>query len=113
MARMHQTTLRFGPDLWAALELEAELTGVSVAQWLREAAVARLAFEEGVSHADRLRASRATPADHAMLVAALELDAAAAVRAQGRHAGARSERRREEATRLRATRRQKQGGGAR
>lgn len=41
---MHQTTVRFGRDLWEALEKEAELAGVSVAQFIREAAVARLGY---------------------------------------------------------------------
>ena len=40
---MHQTTVRFGKDLWHALEREAASAGVSVAQFLRESAVARLA----------------------------------------------------------------------
>lgn len=46
--RMHQTTVRFGPDLWAALEAECERLGVSAAQYLREAALARLAYTAGV-----------------------------------------------------------------
>jgi hypothetical protein len=41
---MHQTTVRFGRDLWEALEEEAELAGVSVAQFIREAAVARVGY---------------------------------------------------------------------
>jgi hypothetical protein len=40
---MHQTTVRFGTDLWRALEREAAKVGVSAAQFVREAAVARLA----------------------------------------------------------------------
>jgi hypothetical protein len=40
---MHQTTVRFGRDLWQALEREAAAAGVSVAQFVRESAVARLA----------------------------------------------------------------------
>ena len=47
MGRMHQTTLRFGSDLWEALEVECERLGVSAAQYLREAAVARLAYSAG------------------------------------------------------------------
>jgi hypothetical protein len=42
--KMHQTTLRFSPDLWQALEEECRRLGVSVAQYLREAAIARLAY---------------------------------------------------------------------
>jgi hypothetical protein len=41
---MHQTTVRFGRDLWEALEKEAAMAGVSVAQFIREAAVARLGY---------------------------------------------------------------------
>ncbi|HEX4734022.1 MAG TPA: hypothetical protein VH247_06375 [Thermoleophilaceae bacterium] len=44
---MHQTTLRFGPDLWEALEQECALLGVSVAQFVRESALARLAYTAG------------------------------------------------------------------
>jgi len=44
---MHQTTVRFGPDLWEALEVECVRLGVSAAQYLREAALARLAYTAG------------------------------------------------------------------
>lgn len=40
---MHQTTIRFGHELWGTLELAAETGGVSVAQYVREAAIERLA----------------------------------------------------------------------
>lgn len=45
--KMHQTTVRFGPDLWEALEVECARLGVSAAQFLREAALARLAYAAG------------------------------------------------------------------
>ena len=45
--KMHQTTVRFGPDLWEALEQECEQLGVSVAQYLREAALTRLVYAAG------------------------------------------------------------------
>jgi hypothetical protein len=45
--KMHQTTVRFGPDLWEQLEIECSRLGVSAAQFLREAAVARLAYTAG------------------------------------------------------------------
>ena len=45
--RMHQTTVRFGPDLWEALESECARLGVSAAQYVREAALARLAYTAG------------------------------------------------------------------
>jgi hypothetical protein len=46
-SKMHQTTVRFGADLWDALEREGERLGVSVAQYLREAALARLVYSSG------------------------------------------------------------------
>lgn len=45
--KMHQTTVRFGPDLWEALEEECARLGVSVAQYLREAALTRLVYAAG------------------------------------------------------------------
>jgi hypothetical protein len=44
---MHQTTVRFGPDLWEALEAECSRLGVSAAQYVRESALARMAFTAG------------------------------------------------------------------
>ena len=44
---MHQTTLRFPQDLWRFLEQEAADLGVSVAQYVREAALARAAYDAG------------------------------------------------------------------
>ena len=41
---MHQTTVRFGPDLWVDLEREAAAVGVSIAQYVRDAAAARLNY---------------------------------------------------------------------
>jgi hypothetical protein len=41
---MHQTTVRFGPDLWEALERECKELGISVAQYVREAALTRLVY---------------------------------------------------------------------
>jgi hypothetical protein len=45
--KMHQTTVRFGPDLWAELEQEAAMTGVSVAQYVRDAALMRVTYMRG------------------------------------------------------------------
>lgn len=42
VAIMHQTTVRFGHGLWADLERAAADEGISVAQFVREAAIARL-----------------------------------------------------------------------
>jgi|SRR3954469_9995979 len=44
---MHQTTLRFPEDLWEFLEQEARSLGISVAQYVREAALARAAYDAG------------------------------------------------------------------
>jgi hypothetical protein len=45
--KMHQTTVRFGDDLWRALEVEAESLGVSIAQYVRDAALSRLSYDAG------------------------------------------------------------------
>jgi hypothetical protein len=45
--KMHQTTVRFGPDLWEALENECRHLGVSVAQYIREASLTRLVYAAG------------------------------------------------------------------
>lgn len=45
--KMHQTTVRFSRDLWQAMEQECARLGVSAAQYLREAALARLAYSAG------------------------------------------------------------------
>lgn len=50
--RMHQTTVRFAADLWEQLEEEAARSGVSAAQYVRDATLARLAFTAGQRSAD-------------------------------------------------------------
>ena len=44
---MRATTVRFGEDLWAMLEAESRRAGVSAAQFVREAAIIRLAALAG------------------------------------------------------------------
>jgi GAF domain-containing protein len=44
---MKATTVRFGEDLWAMLEDEARALGISVAQFVREAAIMRVAMLAG------------------------------------------------------------------
>ena len=45
--KMHQTTVRFGPDLWVELEQEARLAGVTAAQFIRDSVLMRLAYVAG------------------------------------------------------------------
>lgn len=49
---MKVTTVRFGRDLWELLEAEAELAGVSVSQYIREAALARASAAAGARGQD-------------------------------------------------------------
>jgi hypothetical protein len=44
---MHQTTVRFSADLWAQLEEEAQRSGVSAAQYVRDSTLARLSYTAG------------------------------------------------------------------
>lgn len=44
---MRATTIRFTPELWELLEQEARREGVSVAQYVRDAAMFRAAFGLG------------------------------------------------------------------
>jgi hypothetical protein len=90
--RMHQTTVRFGKDLWEALEHEAELAGVSVAQFIREAAVARLGYS-AAQRGDPLWAETMAPAIPQEVVEERlsALDDAAALTAESRQARLRSQ----------------------
>ena len=64
---MRATTIRFPNDLWEQLEREARRQGISTAQYVRDAALYRVAFSAGAASgagtdgADRRRA----PADPA------------------------------------------------
>jgi hypothetical protein len=114
-ARMHQTTVRFGIDLWRGLEQEASRIGVSTAQYIRDAALARLAFDQGLEQGrvaesgfQWLEPDRAPQpgelseqARQRAAQAELEVTSSQAVWAQGRLARDRARRLREEADRLR------------
>jgi hypothetical protein len=52
---MRMTTVRLSEPLYQELQRAAEAGGVSVAQWLREAAIAQLNFDRG-SEWERLKA---------------------------------------------------------
>ena len=54
---MRATTVRFGDDLWALLEREASAQGVSSAQFVRDAAILRLAHLAAESGAPESRLS--------------------------------------------------------
>lgn len=47
---MRATTIRFTPELWTQLQREAEREGVSVAQYVRDAALFRVAYNAGERH---------------------------------------------------------------
>jgi hypothetical protein len=47
---MRMTTVRLSEPLYRELQRMSELAGVSIAQWLREAAIAQLNFEKGVEY---------------------------------------------------------------
>jgi hypothetical protein len=104
---MHQTTVRFGGDLWAALAVEAERLGVSVAQYVRDAALRRLSYEAG--RRDELErsgepAAQSAPGDAraAQDRAASEMSESAALWAQGRQARHRAAELRTQTERTRA-----------
>jgi len=44
---MRATVVRFGPELYEEMQAEAAQNGVSVAQFVREAVVARMAYTAG------------------------------------------------------------------
>ena len=50
--RMRSTTIRYGPGLFEAIQHAAEAEGISFAQYVREATVARLAAEWAHRRAD-------------------------------------------------------------
>jgi ribbon-helix-helix CopG family protein len=52
MWKMRATTIRFPNDLWEQLEREARRQGISVAQYVRDAALYRLAYSAGAARDD-------------------------------------------------------------
>jgi GAF domain-containing protein len=62
---MRATTVRFGEDLWTMLEQEAARSGLSAAQFVREATILRLAMLAGMRGDESARATLATIAEQA------------------------------------------------
>ena len=93
---MKATSVRFGSDLWEFLRYEAEHSGVSVSQYIREAALARAAAAASARGEDPFlllsgtartseRAAR-SPAERAVEAAGRKRDDARALRAQSKQA---------------------------
>jgi len=99
--KMHQTTLRFAPDSWRAIEEDAAAAGVSTAQFVRDAVLWRMAYEAGRAERDQPAVGAPTRAavlaEPAKVAAREEVSAATALWAQGRQARARAETLRAEA----------------
>jgi len=102
--RMEPTLIRFDPELLARTKSEAAKLGVSVAQYVREAVVARIAYTEG-RREGRLQAL-AERAERALDEAARVRSEKRAVLAENELTVAQARRRREEA---RETRDRKSG----
>jgi hypothetical protein len=101
---MHQTTVRFGRDLWLVLEQEAERLGVSAAQYVREATLARLAYsaalhDEAIASREAFEWAGEAPLSERVLA---QVDGATALHAQAQLARTRAVRLRGEAEKLRA-----------
>jgi hypothetical protein len=100
---MHQTTVRFGPDLWHEIEVEAERAGVSVAQYVRDSAMMRVAYtrgREGDPHYEAALVRLPSGRETAEWIARAREDAAA-LRAETRQARRQARALREEAQRRR------------
>ena len=108
MAKMHQTTVRFSADLWEELETECFALGVSIAQYLREAAVARVAYSAArrgdVVYAAALEEAIHTRAGSARERALTEMEPTEAVLAQSKLARERSRQLRVKSERARVQR---------
>jgi predicted DNA-binding protein len=90
---MHQTTIRFGHELWQELEDAAERGGVSVAHYVREAAIERLVRRGGFGPVDRA-VKRLADAEFSTAAAR---EASTALAAQSRLAASRSRQLRDQA----------------
>ena len=109
---MHQTTVRFSSQLWDELRRTADREGISVAQYLRDAAVIRMTYEAagGERTARDEPARTASPASSGDRLASLREEIrdtrseSSAVWAQGEHARARASALREQSAEARSRR---------
>jgi hypothetical protein len=109
---MHQTTVRFGGDLWRDLEAEAGLAGVSVAQFIRDSALARVVYSRARRGDDKLDAAFDVPdqpqpvteARAARDITKSAIQASTAVQYQGEQARRRARELREQSLRARQAR---------
>jgi hypothetical protein len=92
---MHQTTVRFGSDLWEALERESAEAGISIAQYVREATLTRLVYAAGRRGDDVFETALAAVTGRAVAPAetAAELEHVAGPVSAGRSAKERTARR--------------------
>ena len=93
---MRATLVRFGPKLFEELKAEAEQSGVSIAQYVREAVVARIAYNAGRRGEPGYEPGRKSPA---VVETARIREEAAAVRAQSQQAAAQARRVRQQSKR--------------
>jgi len=100
MKKMHQTTVRFGTDLWSMLEAEAAATGVSAAQYVRDATLARLAYTFG-RRGGSLSGETAVANAMALEQARSGIESSAALWAQGHLARERARKLRDDARKAR------------
>jgi predicted DNA-binding protein len=101
----HQTTIRFTKELWIALEHAAARRGVSVAQYVREAARARLGEDAADDMPELTRQSQADAARQSAFEHSFaQAESTAALWQQGRLARERAQMLRDDARRARARR---------
>src|SRR3954453_3361008 len=85
-SHMKATLVRFGPELYEDLRAEAQLAGVSIAEYVREAVVARMAYTAGRRGDASYGQAAPTAAAAARAESVKVREESTAVRAEGRQA---------------------------
>jgi|1186.fasta_scaffold472604_2 hypothetical protein len=85
-SRMKATLVRFGPELYEELRAEAGRAGVSIAEYVREAVVARMAYSAGRRGDTTYGEAARSAAARARAEAAKVREESSAVRAENRQA---------------------------